>query len=92
MYNYARDLVLENRLEEALEISALGRQVCIRQGNYCNLPGFLHIDAGCYYLMGEFSKSEELCRSSYYIYGAIMDTRDQEILKTVAEKHFNLIF
>lgn len=89
-YNYARYLALENRLEEALEISAFGRQVCINQENYCLFPGFLHIDAECYYLMGEFNKSLELYRSAYHIYGAVMDMQNQEILKADALARFNL--
>lgn len=91
-YNYARYLAIENRLEEALEISKLGRQICIKQGNYYAFPGFLHIGAGCYYHMGDLSRSEELYRSAYYIYGAIMNTRDQEFLKAVARERFNLVF
>ncbi|MBD5155381.1 MAG: helix-turn-helix domain-containing protein [Oscillibacter sp.] len=91
-YNYALYLALENRFEEALDISALGREVCIKQGNYSTLPGFLHIEAGCYYYMGESSRSISLHRSAYHLYGAIMDTKNQEILKTDAKKRFNLTF
>lgn len=89
-YNYALYLAIEKRWKEALEISALGREVCIKQGNYNTLPGFLHIEAGCYYYMGESSRSISLHRSAYHLYGAIMDTRNQEILKSDAKERFNL--
>ncbi len=91
-YNYALHLALEKRMEEALEIAELGRQTCIRQGNYCVFPGFLHIEADCYYFMGELDRSQELYRSAYHIYGAVMDTRNQEILKDDAKERFNLMF
>ena len=89
-YNYALHLAMENRFEEALEISALGREICIKQGNYNTLPGFLHIEAGCYYYMGDSDRSISLHRSAYHLYGAIMDTRNQEVLKTDAKERFNL--
>ena len=54
------------------------------------LPGFLHIAAECYYLKGEISQSAELYRSAYHIYGAVMDTKNQEILKVDAKERFDL--
>lgn len=91
-YNYALYLAMENRLGEALEISAFGRQFCIEQSNYSVFPGFLHIEAECYYLMGEFDKSVELYRATYHIYGAIMDTKNQETLKNEAKARLKLAF
>lgn len=90
-FNYALQLGLEKRLNEALKISKLGQQACIQQGNYSLLPRFLHIDAECYYLMGENNKVVELCRSAYYIYGAILDSRNQELLKTDVSEQFHLM-
>lgn len=89
-YNYALHLALEKRWEEALEISELGRQICIRQGSYCMFPGFLHIEAEGYYFMEEIERSVELYRSAYHIYGAIMDTKNQETLAIDAKERFNL--
>lgn len=90
-YNYALYLTKEKQLEEALEVSKLGRQACIRQGNYSVLPEFLHIEAECYYLMGKLDRSMESYRSAYYIYGATMNHRNQEILKAAIKERFNLI-
>lgn len=90
-HNYALHLALEKRWEEAVEISNLGRQACIRQGYYRVLPGFLHIEADCYYFMGARARSEEIYRSAYYIYGAISDVRNQEALKTDVKERFNLV-
>ena len=89
-HNYALYLASEKRWKEALEISTSGREICIRQGNYSMLPGFLHIEAECYYFMGERNRSIRLHQSAYHLYGAIMDTKNQETLKTDAKKRFNL--
>lgn len=91
-YNYARYLASEKRLEEALEILELGRNICIRQEHYYLLPKFLHMEAGCSYLTGESARSEEFYRSAYHIYGALTNTKDQETLKAAAKEHLNLVF
>lgn len=90
-YNYALCLAVEDRLGEALEVSALGRQFCTEQGNYAVFPGLLHIEAGCYYFMGEINRSKELYRSTYHIYGAIMDEINQDVLRDEAKTRLNLV-
>lgn len=91
-YNYARNLVFEDRFEEALEISELGRQACVKQEHYYLLAKLLHLEAGCRYLTGEADRSKELCRSAYHIYGALANAKDQKVLKTTAEMNLNLVF
>lgn len=90
-YNYTLYLALEKRWEEALKIAEFGREACLKQGHYHLFPGFLHIEADCYYWMGKLSKSAELYSSAYYIYGAIGDTNNQNVVKTVAEERLNLL-
>lgn len=89
-YNCARYLAIENRFEEALKFSRLGRQSCIRLGYYYVLPRFLHIEAECHYLMGEISRSKELYRSAFHIYNATLDTGNLELLKMDLKERFNL--
>lgn len=91
-YNYARCLALEKRLEKALEIANIGRQICIKQARHYLLPGFLYIAAECHYLMGEPGRSLELYRSAYHMYGAVMDTKNQETLKADVKERFGLEF
>ena len=91
-YNYALHLASEKRWEESLEVSELGRQACIEQGNYSMLPGFLHIEAECYYFMEKLNRSLELYQSAYHIYGAVMDTRNQKVLITDVKERFNLVW
>ena len=90
-HNYAQILRLENRLEESLDISELGLQVCIQKGHYYLVPRFLHIKAECYYSMGAIDRSKGLYQSAYYIYEATMDTKNQEILKIEARERLNLV-
>ena len=89
-YNYARYLASEKRLEEALKIAKIGRQICMKQGSYCLFPRFLHIEVECCYFMGKINRSMELYRSAYHIYGAVMDAKNQEILKIDAKERFDL--
>lgn len=89
-YNYARYLTSEKRLGEALEVAKIGQRVCIKRESHFLLPGFLYIEAECHYLMGETSRSLELYQSAYHLYGAIMDTKNQEILKADVKKRFDL--
>ncbi len=91
-YDYARSLVLEDQLKEALEISEIGRKTCIKQEHYYLLPKFLHTEAECNYFIGETDRSAELYRSAYYTYGAIGNTIDQELLRIAAKKRLNLVF
>lgn len=91
-YNCARNLALERRLEEALEISELGRQACVKQEHYYLLAKLLHVEAECLYFTGEADRSKEFYRSAYHIYSAVANTKDQEILKYAAKKYLNLVF
>ena len=91
-YNYALCFALEKQWDKALEIADVGRKACLKQGHYHLFPGFLHIEANIYYLMGKPGESAELYQSAYYIYGAIGDTNNQNIVKTIAEERLNLLF
>lgn len=91
-YNYARYLVIEDRFEEALEISELGRQICINQQHYYLLAKLLHVEAECLYFTGKADRSKEFYRSAYHIYGAVANIKDQEILKYAAKRYLNLVF
>lgn len=90
-HNYAQYLGFENRLEESLEISELGRQLCVQKGQYYLLPRFLHIEAIIYHAMGEIDRSKDRYRSAYYIYEATMDKKSQELLRIKAKEQVNLV-
>lgn len=91
-YNYALQLGLAKRLEESLRISEFGQKICIKHGYHHLIPRFLHVEAECYYLMGEIDRSIKLYQAAYYIYGATMGIRDQEDLKADAKERFGLVF
>lgn len=90
-HNCAQCLGLENRFEESLEISELGRQTCIQKGQYHLLPRFLHIEADVYYSMGEIDKSRDRYCSAYYIYEATGNMKNQGILQKEIQERMNLM-
>ena len=66
--NYARELCLTGRYDEALETAELGRKACLDYG-YCQpLPGLLAVMAECRHVMGECEQSRALYCQAYYLF------------------------
>lgn len=80
-HNYAINLGKGKRYEESIEIAEKGRRLCISQGSYQFLPGFLAIQAACYYFVGEKEKSEQQYRQAYHVYNAFEDKTNLEIIR-----------
>lgn len=80
-HNYAIELGSESYYSDAIEIAEQGRKVCLKYGNYQFLPGFLAIQAMCYYFLGEKEKSEKQYRQAYYVYDAFEDESNREIIR-----------
>lgn len=91
-YNYAIKLGQAKRYSDAIEIAEVGRQSCIDCGNYHLLPGFMHIQAECYYFLGDDADSKTLYTKAYYFYQSIENKRDLELLKEEASRYLNLEF
>ena len=89
-YNYARELVLVKRFQEAIEIAEYGREMSVKYGNYLQLPGFLAFLAESYYNQGKLDESIELYRQSYYLYKAICDDANCRIVQEDAKHFLNL--
>ncbi len=82
-YNYARELDLVKRYEDALEIAQLGWQACVQYGQYRNLPAIIALMAECYYFLGENHQSQEFYRKAYYLCQTI---DDYSCLRTVVSE------
>lgn len=80
-HNYAIDLGLEKRYDESIEIAEEGRRVCVKYGNYQFLPGFSAILAECFYFTGNIAQSREEYFQAYYIYRAVGDQRNLDIMR-----------
>lgn len=80
-HDYAINLGLEKRYEEAMEIANRGWQVSVEKGTYQFLPGFLAILAECHYFTGNKEKSRELYIQAYCIYKAFKDEANLAIMR-----------
>lgn len=91
-HDYARALKMANYYEEAIEIAELGRKTCIMHGHYQYLPDLLVIMAQCHYFLEETEKSSELYFQAHYLYMAIDDKYNMNIIDNEIKDHINLDF
>jgi len=89
-YNYARELEIVGRYEEALATAEEGKEVCRRYGYYLFLPDFLAVLAECCYHLKDFSKSADWYTQSYYAYKIIGDCQNQSIIQAEAKEFLDL--
>jgi len=66
--NYARELYLTGRYEEALETAEQGWRTCLDYGYCQSLPELLTVMAECRYAMGEVEQSRALYCQAYYLF------------------------
>ena len=91
-YNYARELDLVKRYEDALEIAQLGWQACVQYGQYRNLPAIIALMAECYHFLEEDEKSKEHYRQSFYLCQAINDEGCLNTIIKETQKYFGTDF
>lgn len=87
-YNYARELDLVKRYEDALEITQLGWQACVQYGQYRNLPVIIALMAECYHFLNDDNKSIEYYRQAYYIHKAIGNEKSIGVIMSETKKYF----
>lgn len=87
-YNYARELDLVKRYEDALEIAQLGWQACVQYGQYRTLPAIIALMAECYHFLNDDNKSIEYYRQAYYIHKAIGNEKSIEVITSETKKYF----
>lgn len=83
--NYARELNIDKRYEEALEIAQMGWNITIKYSNYRCLGGLLFIQANAYAHLGESGKSKDLYYQALYLYKALGDPDGITHLKSDAK-------
>lgn len=89
-FNYARELDLCKRYEEAIGIAELGWQSCINHGHYQFLPDMVAVMAECYFYLNDMEKSENLYKQAYYIYYAVNKSKKALNIKKEAKEHLNI--
>jgi len=89
-FNYARELAIVKRFNDAIEIAEYARRICIDYGVYTSLSGVLMILAECHYHLGDHERSEELYRQAYYLFKIIEDEDNLAIIKVEAKEFLGL--
>lgn len=89
-FNYACELCVVKRYEEAIEIAEQGRSICIDYGHYLFLPDLLAVLAECYYYTGEPDKSAEFYQEAYLLYKIVENERDRKTIQAEAKEHLGL--
>lgn len=80
-HNCAIDLVLEKDFQKAVALSKKGQRVSVEEGDYQFLPGFLAIQAECYFFLGNLDKSKHLYHQAYYLYEVLGDVANRMIIE-----------
>lgn len=93
-YNYARELDIVGRYEDAIEIASLGWKSCVKYGQYRYLPSIIALMAECFHFLNLDEKSKEYYRQAYYIYKAIDNEKSIATIQSEVQKYFggNFIF
>lgn len=89
-FNYARELEIVKRFDDAIEIAEYARRICIDYGVYTSLSGVLMILAECHYHLGDHERSKELYRQAYYLFKIIEDKRNLDIITVEAKEALGL--
>ena len=86
--NYARELDLVGRYEEAVEIAEAGWKACVQYGQYSCLPSIIAIIAECYHFLNQDEKSMYYYKQAYYLLRAIDKQHGAESIKAEIQEYF----
>jgi hypothetical protein len=89
-HNYAQELSLCKRYEEAIEIAELGWKSCVKYGHYQFLAGLISIKAECKFFLGKLDESEQLYKQAYYVYMALGDSKNTERVQNEMMEHLGV--
>ncbi len=89
-HNYAIALAKGQQYKQAIEVAERGQQMGIMYGDYLQLPGFLAIQAECYFFLGEKEKSACLYFQACYLYKAINDEHEFRHIQQEMYEHLGL--
>lgn len=89
-FNLARELSIEARYQEAINIAESGRKACVKYDDHQVHPQLLAILANCYAHLNRKEESEEFYRQAYYLYKAFEDLEGITHLKNDARDTLQL--
>ena len=90
-YNYSRELGIVGRHEDALEVGEYARKVCVNYGYFSTLPNILAVMAMNHFRLGHREESKELYRQAFYLYKALDERGNREIIQKEARELLGLI-
>lgn len=79
--NYARELAVCERYEEAVAVAEEGRQVCVQYGRYQHLPMLLALLANCHAHLNHRAESQKLYERALCFYDEFNDKENLAHLK-----------
>lgn len=88
--NYAINLGLAGRYEDALQLAERGLDACVHYGQFLHLPSFLATQAECQFFLGKREKSTELYIRAGYLLDIIGDKHNLEILRKEMREHLGM--
>lgn len=89
-FNYARELEIVKRFDEAIELCEYAKKICVDYGHYQQLPTILHVLAECYYHQGDHIRSAELFKQAFYLYKVLEEDSNRNILQKEAKEFLGL--
>ena len=84
------ELALSDRYNEAAAVAERGWRICVEYGHYQYLPSLIAVLAECQYKLGNRQKSAELYLQAYYMYKAINDDHNREIIRREMKERLDL--
>lgn len=91
-FNYSRELEIVGNYNEAIKIAEYGRKICVDYGVYTSLARILMVLAECHFHLGNQAESTELYKQAFYIFKAIGDENNLEIITAEAKENLMLEF
>lgn len=79
--NYARELAVCERYDEAITVAEEGRQVCVSYGRYQHLPVLLALLANCHAHLNHREESKKLYERAFAFYDEFGDKKNLARLK-----------
>lgn len=90
-HNYAIELRMLGRFQEAIEIAELGHQACMNYGHYLYLGGILHTLGECYHFLGNDQKGLHCFFEAYFQYTSAGNKRGVTLLQADANSYYGAL-
>lgn len=91
-HNYALELFLMKRYDDAIEIAELGQKACVEYPHYQFLPGLLDIMGGCYFYKGNLKQCKKYYRDAHALYRVTGNDSDRISLEKAVKERLGLEF